>query len=275
MSNLTQCSRQRRQGGQQEQVHSSPPRLLAAVPAPDLPPVPSASHPEAGLLLLLVLLGLLHAPAALPAGRLRPPLAALALAVPAAGAGRLAGPGARGQHVSGLPPGPQDGAPHRGPVHDAGGRLPLLPGPDVQPAGGAARPAAAGPHLGADGAGGRAAPLPEHGVQRRLPGRPPHLRRRLLRQVTPGDGEGAPPAPRGAARRGPAPRPRPQLPLLRPALPLRQLGSGRRPPGALLPLPATPQAQAEVQRQDRAGGGDHADVSPRAPQTQREAKKTP
>lgn len=100
-----QCSWQRREGGQQNQIHTSAPDLLSAVSAPDLSPLSGLSHPDTSILLVH-----LHPPAvAVSAWCLPASVSAFPLPVPAAGVSRVPGFGPCGEHVSGLPSEPQNG----------------------------------------------------------------------------------------------------------------------------------------------------------------------
>lgn len=259
-----QRSRQRREGGQQDKIHPSSPTLVSAVPAADLSPVSRVSHPETGFLLLF-LLQLLHAAAALPARRLPTPFPAFPVPFPAAGLSRLPGFGARGEHVSGLPAEPQDGAPRWGALHGTWRRVFFLPKLGLESPTGCSCAAAPGPHIRADGPRWRVPPLPEHGLQRGLPGGPSHFHSGLLRQVTPGDGEGTHTS-AGVHGYASIPNPDPQISLYGPPLSLRQLSDTSSLSSPPVPFTETPQTQAEVQRQDRPDGSHHT-VMTSSPQT--------
>lgn len=255
---LPQCSWQRCERGQQNQIHSSSPSLLPAVSAPDLSPL--SGHPETGLLLVIHLLHLLHTAATLSARWLPTPLPAFPLPVPATSASWVPGSGACGEHVSGLPSEPQDGFANRGSLHDSSEWVPLLPEPGLYSSAGYSCTAAPGPYLCTDGPGRRAATLSEYGLQRGLPGGSSHLHSRLLWQVTPGDGEGSQ-TPAGLHYHACVAVPYPELSICRPPLSLRRHRYTSSMSSSPVPLKDTPKTQAEVQRQDRPGGSHHTDVT--------------
>lgn len=157
-----QCSWQWCEGGQQDQIYSSSSTLLSAVPTTDRSPLSSVSHPETSLFILL--LHLVHATAALPARQLPTPFPAFPVPVPAASLSWFPGFGACGEHVSGLPSEPQDGAPHWGSFHDSRRWVLFLPKLDLKSPTGGSCTAAPGPYFCADGPRWRVAPLSEYGL---------------------------------------------------------------------------------------------------------------